>query len=453
MALDWRGVGQPVRVVSDEATRHAFRAVLSDQAVVLSGAQYVSASLRIVTTVVAARYLGPLGYGTAALAMTYPLLLWAFLSPKATNLTTRYIAIFRAQRRTEELRGVVVAGLGIDTAVASLCLVILLLSGDWVARSVYRAAEVSGIMKVFGVIFLAWALTGTIWAVLTSWEALKVAAGLLVLESVVALLVVSVALFRGWGIMGVVLGTAVGPGIGALAGLYAMTRLMRADGFGEWWRGRLSSIGSLRAEASSLLGWNFLGATLAGLVAHVPVILVGHTRGAAEAGQYRLAASIVTVASYAQASLARVAYPTLSILASGARQSDLRGLVATWTRTRGLTAAALLIVLLPSLPYVLNFVLGAIYMPAVLPAQILLAAAAVSVLVYWLQPYYFARGRVRDWTVARAAQACLMLTLGWVGALTWGVPGMAAAAAVAEILVTGVLVARFRSLAHGTPLS
>src|SRR6266536_5708235 len=69
----------------------------------LAASQYVAAGLGFITTVVAARVLGAGSYGVAALAMTYPALVWSFVGIKTVSVTTRYIASFRSSGAIPQL--------------------------------------------------------------------------------------------------------------------------------------------------------------------------------------------------------------------------------------------------------------------------------------------------------------------------------------------------------------
>src|SRR3989344_3141010 len=76
--------------------------------------QYTAAGLGFFATVVAARILGPIDYGVAALVMAYPLLIWSFVGIKSVSVTTRYISSFRAAGRNEEIRSICKLGYGLD---------------------------------------------------------------------------------------------------------------------------------------------------------------------------------------------------------------------------------------------------------------------------------------------------------------------------------------------------
>jgi len=87
---------------------------LIEGASLLAISQYVAVALNLVTNILMARLLGPTDYGLVALAVAYPTMLWSFVSVKSMSIITRYVAIFRARREPEKLKGLVKLGYSLD---------------------------------------------------------------------------------------------------------------------------------------------------------------------------------------------------------------------------------------------------------------------------------------------------------------------------------------------------
>ena len=128
---------------------------MAGSASILAGAQFAAAALGLLTTVVATRLLGPGEYGLAALAISYPSILWSFTGIKSVSVITRYVARFRAEDRREELLSLCKAGYAIDVATALAALVILLPSVHYVAGSALRAPDLMWLMVYLWCIALA----------------------------------------------------------------------------------------------------------------------------------------------------------------------------------------------------------------------------------------------------------------------------------------------------------
>ena len=59
-------------------------------------ASYLGAAIGLLTSIIATRLSSPTEYGTAALIMSFPSLLWSIASFKPSSIATRYIVRYRA---------------------------------------------------------------------------------------------------------------------------------------------------------------------------------------------------------------------------------------------------------------------------------------------------------------------------------------------------------------------
>jgi hypothetical protein len=116
-----------------------------------------------------------------------------------------------------------------------------------------------------------------------------------------------ILLLAGFGVLGVVLGTAAGHFRIALIATTAASRMFYSERVTCWWRSSFAPARVLPQEMRGVFGWNYLVVTWAGLIGQVPLMILAHLRGPEGAGFYRLATSIVTVASYVKTSMGKIA--------------------------------------------------------------------------------------------------------------------------------------------------
>jgi O-antigen/teichoic acid export membrane protein len=278
------------------------------------------------------------------------------------------------------------------------------------------------------------AFRGGSFAVLTAFEEFRRLSLLYVLDSGLSFLLVVTFLLAGYGVVGMVLGMAIGNALIGLISLGIATSLLIRNGADTWWKGSFKSIAHLRGELFSFFGWNYLMSTLGGAITHAPVMFLGAIRGAEEAGFFRLALSLMTATSYPTSAAGRVVYPRLSgRWAAGERESDLEQSLKRWTRRGGLSLGFGIALMIPFLPWIVPLLFGEGYRPMVPGAQIMFVAAAVTALFFWLNSYYYATGRVGTWTRGFALYTVLVLGLGWPSIHWWGFIGMAAVFAVGKI--------------------
>jgi len=413
-----------------------FRHRLAIGASLLAASQYGTAALNIVANVLMARLLGPTDYGLVALTIAYPTLLWSFVGVKSVSVTTMYVAAFRAKREHEKLKAVVKLGYGLDLFVSLLALISVALTSWWVSQNFYRQPHLAWLMVVYAGSFPFFALTGTSWAVLSSWERFQWLAVLEVLHPFIKLCLVVGFLLLGFGIAGAVIAMSLAQVSIGLIMMVAATNLLHREGIGTWWKVSLRSVAPLKQELMGFFGWNYLLVTLSGLIAQIPIMLLGHLRGPEEAGFYRIAVSIGTVGSYLETSLGRVTYPILSARWTSEERENIINALKRWTLKVGLPISVTLIFTTLFFPWLLPLLYGHDYHPAVLGAQIIMLGVAVSALFFWLNSFYYASGRINLWVSSYALYIMLVIGLGWFAIKQWGFLGLACLVAIGKVLFT-----------------
>jgi O-antigen/teichoic acid export membrane protein len=413
-----------------------FRHRLVEGASLLAISQYVGAALNMVTNILIARLLGPTDYGLVALAVAYPTMLWSFVSVKSISVITRYVAIFRARREPEKLKGLVKLGYSLDFFVSLIGLTLVAISSWWVSERFYRQPYLAWLMVVYAGSFPLFSLAGNSWAVLSSWERFRLLAIFEVLHPFLKLCLTVGFIVAGLGVSGVVIGMGLAQASIGLIMMIATTDLLLCEGFGAWWKASLKPVVSLKRELIGFLGWNYLLVTLSGLVVQLPVMLLGRLRGPEEAGFYRIALSIGTVGSYLETSLGRVTYPTLSAWWSSEGEERIVRTLKGWTLKVGLAISATIVLVTILFPWLLPLLFGHDYRPAVPGVQVMMLGVAVSATFFWLNSFYYASKRINLWVSGYALYTILVIGLGWFVIKQWGFFGLSCLMTVGKVLFT-----------------
>jgi O-antigen/teichoic acid export membrane protein len=413
-----------------------FRHRLVEGASLLAISQYVGAALNMVTNILIARLLGPTDYGLVALAVAYPTMLWSFVSVKSISVITRYVAIFRARREPEKLKGLVKLGYSLDFFVSLIGLTLVAISSWWVSERFYRQPYLAWLMVVYAGSFPLFSLAGNSWAVLSSWERFRLLAIFEVLHPFLKLCLTVGFIVAGLGVSGVVIGMGLAQASIGLIMMIATTDLLLCEGFGAWWKASLKPVISLKRELMGFLGWNYLLVTLSGLVVQLPVMLLGRLRGPEEAGFYRIALSIGTVGSYLETSLGRVIYPTLSAWWSSEGEERIVRTLKGWTLKVGLPISATIVLVTILFPWLLPLLFGHDYRPAVPGVQVIMLGIAISATFFWLNSFYYASKRINLWASGYALYTILVIGLGWFVIKQWGFFGLSCLMTVGKVLFT-----------------
>ena len=411
-----------------------FRHRLAIGASLLAISQYIAAVLNIITNILMARLLGPTDYGLVALTVAYPTMLWSLVGTKSVSVITRYVAAFRAKREFEKLKAVVKLGYGLDFFVSLLAFTLVAVSGWWVSKNFYQQPNLAWLMVIYAGSFPLFSLTGASWALLSSWERFRLLAIFEVLHPFLKLCLVVGFIVVGLGVAGAVIGMALAQAGVGLIMMVAATNLLLREALGTWWKASLESAASLKRELTSFFGWNYLLVTLNGLMAQIPVMLLGRFRGPEEAGFYRIAVSIGTVGSYLETSLGRVIYPTISARWTLEGEDRIVSALKRWTLKIGLPIGVSLIFATLLFPWLLPLLYGHGYRPVVLGAQVIMLGVAISAAFFWLNSFYYASGRVNLWVSGYALYTTLVIGLGWFVIKQWGFFGLACLVAVGKVL-------------------
>ncbi len=407
---------------------------LTKDAGLLAASQYAGAIIGLLTNIFAARALGPVEFGSAAIILTYPTLLWSFLSFKPVTIAIKYLSGLRASGNRSELISICKVGYTLDLLTSTAVFLLILATSWWVAEHIYKLPDVSWLIIIYGVSLPFFSLIGTSQAILSSWQYFHWLSLFQILEKLITLILVTGLLSFGLGIPGMILALAIGHSINGIIMLIAATRLLYLDGYGFWWKGSFSNITTLRKELTSFFGWNYLFVTLGGVIGQVPIMLLGRIRGPDEAGFYRLAMSITTVASYVEGSLGKVVYPNLSARWAKGERENIKISLKRWTLQGGLPVGILLIFVIPLLPIFIPMVFGSAYNPIVTGAQIMMVGAAGSAVFFWLNSFYYASGRIVLWTKAYGLYTVLIIGLGWIFIQQWGFVGFTMLITLGKIL-------------------
>jgi O-antigen/teichoic acid export membrane protein len=405
--------------------------------------QYVAVAIGFVATVIAARLLGPRDFGLVALVIAYPELIQSALAVKSSSITTRYLVLMRAGRRTDELAAVCKVGFGIDVGAS------LIVFGVVLATAGVATDYVSGPGRPTG---LAWltvlyaaslpiaALDPTSMAVLTSAQRFGWIAALQVAESTLRLgLIVALGEF-GFGVGGVVAAAALSTVMAALGRVLAATVALRREGVANWLRVPVGRVKWLRREFAGMAGWNYVLVTLGGVMTQVPLLWLGRVRGPEEAGLFRLALSMVTAVLYAETALGRVVSPILILAVTGETAQRVRALAVRWMINLGLPLAGAIALGLTCLPWLIPLMFGDRFATGVPSVQIMLVSAIVSALVFWVPPLYYAAGRIDLMTGIYACSVVGGLAAAWWAISQFGLAGMAVVFGGTRILFTLALV-------------
>jgi O-antigen/teichoic acid export membrane protein len=152
-------------------------------------------------------------------------------------------------------------------------------------------------------------------------------------------------------------------------------------------------------------------------------VVLGYFRNPAEVGYYKLAKSMSAVGNYLILPLQSVTYVELARLESLGYKQALLQRVRSMTIWIGLPSGLGLLVGAGFMPFVLPFLVGDIYLPAVHATQLLFIASTIALVFFWLRPLYLAKGLVRQLFLISSSVTIVFALFYPVVVMKWGYMG------------------------------
>jgi len=390
----------------------------------LTVANLLGAVLSLAQGILVARWLGAELYGTAALVMSYPGLVYTFFDARSSQASVKYLSEFHAQEDKEKVLATCKLGYTIDGAIALIACLVIFVTAKWAALNVVHNPEVVGLIIVYGAAFIPRGLVGTSRAVFSTLGKFPLMAGLDALTTCLRVVLVLALVLSGWQVAGVVWGNAIAMvGTGLIYGVMGWREIRSR--WGQFpIRGKWQALKVRQREILSFLGYSNLDALVGMLPKQLDVLLLGFYRNPTEVGYYQLAKRLVNIASYLVSPLQSVTYPQLSRLWIENKEA-LRQRVGKLALQIGLPLGlTLLLTGTMVLPAILPVLFGEDYIPAIAATQILLVATAIWLMFFWLRPLYLTMDKIKVWTLGIGVYSSIFIVLSFPITINYGYLGL-----------------------------
>jgi len=394
---------------------------------VLGFSELAMAVLLLAQGIVVARWLGPEQYGIATLIMSYPAILFSFFDAKTSTATVKFLGEFSSQGRRDASRAMCRLSYLAEEGIALLTLAVVALTAGWAEARIVHTPGAASLMVIYSAAYLFRAPAGPSRAVLSLRGRFRTMAVAEVVTTAMGTTAVIGLVIAGWGVAGVVIGNMASRILsGILLGVLAHREICSAWG-GAWMRAPWRALKGKGREIIRFLAFTELTELFNLLGKQADVVILGYFGGPVQAGYYRLAKKLTGIVSVVVKPLQTVLYPRLAKHAGAGRTDAFRQTLARYIFWVGLPLAGCVCLFLPTVPWVIEGVVGSEYLPAAWPAQLLLLNAASWLAFSWFRPWAQAVGRVQ-FLFGQVVAVNLICVIGYLfTAAHWGATGLAAA--------------------------
>jgi O-antigen/teichoic acid export membrane protein len=339
-----------------------------------------------------ARALGLTAFGVLGVVVTFVTVAGRLTSCRANEFVVQYLD---RNDSAEGGRGAAVIKLSlcVETAAALMAFALIWIAAPVGAQWAARTVDASALIRAFAAVVLVNAVSETTQGVLQVYGRYRTCSVAGSIGSVVALVAVGAALWYGLGLSGVIAARLGGELVTATI-LVATTRAELHQRLGpRWWTARLAMLAGERSSIVRFLASTNASLTLSMLSKDGDVLWVGLFRGPAEAGLFRLAHSVASLAFVPVGLLAPSIHPDAAGSAARLRWQEFRTLLR---RSSGIAAAyvlpavTLIAVLHGSL---IRFLYGEQFEPAGLALVVLCVGMGLGSIVFWGRVGLLAVGR------------------------------------------------------------
>lgn len=412
-------------------------------------ARFAGAALSVIQGIIVARWLGPEQYGVAALVMTYPAVLFSFLDAKSGAASVKFLSEFEAQGNSRMSLAMCKLGYIVDLTIAAITLGLVAATAWWAEEHIVRAPGVTGLMIVYAIAFLPWALAGTSKSILSVHGRFQVIAWSGFATTLIRVVAVIVLVLAGWGAAGLVWGNILGLVLtGVVPSIFVFNAVQKSWG-GSWPSASIKDLESRRRDILRFILFTDLAELLGALSKKIDIIVLGFFTGPQEVGYFRLAKSLTSNVGLLGRQLQTVAYPRLSRLSASPARRTADDLARKFAFTIGVPMGIAVLAMILIIPWVLPVLVSDSFESAVVLTQILLARASIVLAFFWIRPLYYAHGHVKTWAAIVGVFGILTFAGYLIVTPIWGATGMAGWRSIADIAL--LLVALAWVLANPSP--
>ncbi|MEW6400349.1 MAG: oligosaccharide flippase family protein [Chloroflexota bacterium] len=280
---------------------------------VLFSSNTISLGLSVVQSVLAARLLGPSGFGLLAIVMSYVSTLNGLLSFRMSELVVRYGGEYIEKKENDRAAALVKAAMLSEGTVSLLAFFLVLLSAGLASTYIAKTPDTTWLFGIYAIGLLANFSTETSTGVLQILGKIKLQGVINLLQSVLTAGWIGVAFFTQGSLQFVLYAYLAGKTLLGL-GMFgtAVYHLSRQLGRG-WWLVSFSSLPGMRELARFAVSSN-LSATAILVFRESEVLWVGYFLTSEAAGYYKAAYAIILLLALPVHPLILTVYPELNRL-------------------------------------------------------------------------------------------------------------------------------------------
>jgi O-antigen/teichoic acid export membrane protein len=300
------------RITSSWRDDDLFRRVLSNSGALFSS-NAVSLGLSVVQSILAARLLGPAGFGLVAIVMAFTSTVNGLLSFRMSELVVRYGGEHLEKDSRDKAAALIKAASLSEGLVSVLAFLVVVITAGLASEIIAKTPGTAGLFILYALGLLANFNTETARGVLQMLDKIKLEGVINVVQSILTVGLIAYAFISQGDVRFVLYAYLAGKAVLGLGlfftALYHLTKRLGS----EWWKASFSHLPNFRELARFAVSSN-LSATVILLFRESEILWVGYFLTSEAAGYYKAAYAIVSLLSVPANPFILTTYPEINRL-------------------------------------------------------------------------------------------------------------------------------------------
>jgi O-antigen/teichoic acid export membrane protein len=378
----------------------------------LFGDKTASSIFSALQTVIVARMLGVSDYGLLALIIAYVDILNQFFDFRVWETATKYIGTFWTSGEREKTRSMIKLSYIIDISSGILALIIAIITAKIASAYLIHSPQAYPLICIYALSLLIDTANSTSDAILRVFDRFKSIAFISSFHNFFRLVLVSVILYSGMGIKGVLFSYIVASFLGFGIRQWAVSRTLKESEVERWWKSDLNLIRDQWRGIAWFLGNTSLAATIkmAG-DNYLGVLALGYFSGREATAYYKIAQSFSKVMTRIADPLYEAIYPELVKILTTNTLKDFKRLLKYTTKSLMKFVLPVAVVILIFSDLIISLIFGKEYLPASNALRIVTIGVVISKVIFWIGPALLAIGRPGLRTIVGIISTALYVAL------------------------------------------
>lgn len=276
--------------------------------------QIISTVVAAVGSILVARFLGSTSYGEVTIAIIPVNIANLFRNIGVSAALVKYIAQYRAEKRTAETRILIRAGLLLNSATGLLLSLVTFFLSGFLATNVFHRPELKTLIEVASVTLLANSLINTSHSTFVGFERMEFRSLILILQSILKSFIAPLLVLLGYGVFGAILGYAAPLVVTGIIGMTIVAFFfMKHNDSGRVMLGHYQACKILLIYGYPL----FLSSLFTGALTQLYNFLMALYVDVSMIGNYKAATNFYVLIAFLTVPIATVLFPLFSKIDAG----------------------------------------------------------------------------------------------------------------------------------------